>query len=95
MTNFIIIVISFYFFSTTAFIWYLFRQDTRCHKAGIYLFAAGFVCHLVLFAYDYLITGHIPTQNLRGTLIFAALAFAAIFKHYNTCDSFITTGNSL
>jgi len=79
MTNFLIIVISFYFFSTAAFIWYLFRQDNRCHKTGIYLFTAGFVCHIILFAYDYLVTGYMPTQNLRETLIFASLTFSAVF----------------
>jgi cytochrome c-type biogenesis protein CcsB len=79
MTSLLIITISLYLLSSAGYICYLIRQDIRCHKAGIYLFTAGFASHLILFAYDYLVTGHIPTQNLRGTLIFAAMAFAAVF----------------
>lgn len=79
MTNFIIIAILFYILSATAFICYFIKQDVRCHKSGLYLFIGGFVCHAILFAIDYLGTGHIPIHNLRGTLIFAALAFSAVF----------------
>ncbi len=79
MNNLLIISISFYVLSSAGFICYLFKQDVRCHNAALYLFIAGFACHLIFFGYDYLITGHIPTSNLRGTLIFAGLAVSAVF----------------
>jgi len=79
MSNFIIFAIFFYILSSAAYICYLFKQDVRYHKGGLYLFIAGFACHIIIFGNEYLATGYIPTHNLRGTLVFAGLAVAAVF----------------
>jgi len=79
MADFIIVAIIFYILSSASYIYYLFKQDVRYHKIGLYMFLAGFVCHVILFGNEYLVTGHIPTHNLRGTLIFAGLAVATVF----------------
>ena len=79
-----IITILFYMLSTVGYASYLFLQEDRLYKAGLYLLIAGFLCHAAVVGRAYVVSGHIPVHNLRGTLLVAGWAVAGVFLvfHY-------------
>jgi cytochrome c-type biogenesis protein CcsB len=61
------------------YILYLIMQKKALHRIGFYLFIAAFLCHTAVMYGEYLISGHVPVHNLRGTLIVAGWTVACVF----------------
>jgi cytochrome c-type biogenesis protein CcsB len=68
-----------YLISTAGYFAYLFKQHDLYFKVGFYLLIAGFVCHTAAVAYAYVISGHLPVHNLRGTLLVVGWIVAGVF----------------
>lgn len=79
METLIVITILFYLSSTAGYIAYLFRQDNRLYRTGYFLLLAGFLSHAAVLVKAYVISGHIPAHNLRGTLFIAGWAVVGVF----------------
>ncbi|MFC1822034.1 c-type cytochrome biogenesis protein CcsB [Thermodesulfobacteriota bacterium] len=75
----IIITIFFYILSTAGYVAFLFLQNNLLQRAGYYLLVTGFLCHTAFVVWEYVILGHLPVQDLRGTLLVAGWAMAGLF----------------
>lgn len=65
-----------YGLSSAGYISYLFFQQDRLQRFGGYLLILGFIYHSVVLGYLFMITGHLPVQNLQQTLGVAGWALA-------------------
>ena len=74
-----IITIGFYMVSTAGYLGYLFLQKNFLYQTGYYLLLAGLLCHTSAIGYETVTLGHVPVHNLRGTLLVASWAIAAVF----------------
>ena len=75
----IIFTICFYLTSTAGYVAYLFLQKDWLQKSGFFLLIAGFLCHTGALAFEYVILGHIPVHDLRGTLLVAGWGLTVLF----------------
>jgi cytochrome c-type biogenesis protein CcsB len=75
----IIITVLFYMLSAAGYFAFLFIQKDYLYRAGFYLILAGFVCHSLSIAHNFIVSGQIPARNLHETLSVAGWAIAGFF----------------
>ncbi len=74
-----VVAISFYLFSTGAYLAFLYRPREQFNTAGFALLATGFSVHTVLIAAGFVSRGHLPADSLAATLTLASWSVAGVF----------------
>ena len=74
-----VLAILFYMFSSAGYFAYLFIQRNMLQKIALGLLLAGFVCQSIVIAWLFLVSGHMPVNNLHETLSLVAWTLAGAF----------------
>jgi cytochrome c-type biogenesis protein CcsB len=75
----ILATIALYLLSTTGYLAFLFLQRKPLRQAALGLLGGGFVCHTATLAAVVLRYGHLPVNDLHGTLLVAGWALVGVF----------------
>lgn len=78
-----ILAILLYMLSVGGYFAYLFLQREWLHQAGNALLIAGFACQTIVMIWSFVVTGHIPVNNLHETLSITAWAIVAAYLGLN------------
>ena len=68
-----VLAIPCYMFSSAGYFAYLFIQRSLLQKIALGLLLAGFVCQTVVIAWMFVVSGHMPVNNLNETLSLVGL----------------------
>lgn len=68
-----------YSISLIGYFVYLFKQNNQIFKWSFFLLILGFLFHTATVIYSYVITGYIPANDLKGTLLIAGWIITGTF----------------
>ncbi len=74
-----VLAIPCYMFSSAGYFAYLFIQRSLLQKIALGLLLAGFVCQTVVIAWMFVVSGHMPVNNLNETLSLVAWTLVGTF----------------
>ncbi len=74
-----ILAILLYMLSVGGYFAYLFLQREWLHQAGSALLITGFACQTIVIMWSFVITGHMPVNNMHETLSITAWAIVAVY----------------
>ncbi len=73
------LIILCYSLSTVGYLSYLFLQKDFFQRCGLFLLAAGFLCHSVAIGYGLAALGQLPARDLQQNLSLVSWAVAGVF----------------